>query len=236
MQKGFLSLLILGVLVTAFAQVPDKEPKEVIRRLSYENFKNIRLLYTPIMNYGGGEEEFDRLVKTYSEASSLYFSKDFEQAAKKFEENEKQIRESAENIAKKYKEETETWQKEILEKDIKVRITGSISGKDENKTTEKYINQSTESIIRANDYFDRVRPVQAISMYRLSRDRMLTYLLVRAEELPEETIVDCKKNPRDYDKCIKLAQDKQKEEVRQQYEKIIKDNENQVYISKEKEN
>lgn len=236
MRKGLIALIVLGAVVTAFAQIPDKEPKEVIRRLSQENFKNIRLMYSAIMNYGGGEEEFEGLVKTYSEASSLYFSKKYEESAKKFEENEKQIREVAENIAKKYKEETETWQKEILEKDIKDRIVDSLNKKSENKTREKYINQSTESIIRANDYFERVRPVQAINLYRLSRDKMLTYLLVRAEELPDETVVECKKDPRTYDQCIKLAQNKQKDEVKVQYEKIIKDNENQVYVSKEKEN
>jgi len=235
MRKGILALFLLGF-ATVFAQITDRDPKEVIRRLSYENFKNIRMLETAIMNYGGGEEEFDKLVKTYSEASSLYFVKDYEQSAKKFEENEKQIRETAKNIAEKYKAETESWQKEIFEKEVKNRISDSLQGKPDNKVTEKYIGQSAESIIRANDYFDRVRPVQAIGMYRLSRDRMLTYLMVRAEELPEETIKECKKDPRNYDQCIKLAQEKQKDEIRQQYEKIIKDNENQVYISKEKEN
>lgn len=235
MRKGVLVLLFFSV-ITAFAQNANSDPKEVIRRLSYENYKNIRLMHSAIINYGGGEEEFDSLIKTYSEASSLYFQKKYEESAKKFEENEKQIREVANTLAEKYKEETESWQKEIFEEDLKNRITDSMKGKPENEVATKYINQSTESIIRANDYFDRVRPIQAISMFRISRDRMLTYLLIRAEDLPDEKIEECKKDPRTYDNCIKTAKDEQKEEVRKQYEKIIKDNENQVYISKEKEN
>ncbi len=215
---------------------PASDPIEIINRLSYENFRDIKILTPAIMNYGGGEEQFDLLVKTYSEASSLYFAKEYEKSAKKFQENEKQIREVATELAKKYQEDTQSLQEDILNKDVKEKIKSELSGEEHNPSKEKVISQSAAAIAQANDFFVRVRPIQAIEYYRISRDRMLTYLYIEADELPDETIEKCREDMYTYDSCIKKAQQARRQEIREQYDKLIQDNKNEVYISKEKEN
>ncbi|MFW5808161.1 MAG: hypothetical protein ACOCWH_03800 [Spirochaetota bacterium] len=215
---------------------PSSEPREIINRLSTVNFRNIKLLYPAIMNYGGGEEEFDRLVKTYSEASSLYFSREYEKAAKKFQENEKQIQEVATELARKYKEDTTTFQEDIINKNIKDKIKTEMTGDEYNESREMVITQSTAAIVQANEFFDRVRPIQAIEHYRLSRERMLQYLYLEAEQLPDETVEKCRENMRDYEVCVKKERAERRAQVRNQYEKLIQDVNNEVYFSKEKEN
>ncbi|MDA3899321.1 MAG: hypothetical protein PF637_02245 [Spirochaetes bacterium] len=239
MKKGFVISVFLAFTLSflAFAQAvdgPDHDPKAVIKRLSYENFRNIKLLTAAIFNYGGGDAEFDKLVQSYSEASSLYFSREYERSAKQFEENELEIRETAMNIAKIYKEDSEAMQKELIERDVRVRIKKSLRGKKNNETKEKMMSQSTAAILQANDYFVRTRPIQAIESYRISKDRMLTYMYIEADDLPEETVNECRKLRFDREKCLNDAKEKRRVEIRERYEKIISDNDSKVYISKEK--
>lgn len=231
--------LVLSLLsFTAFAQegLPDSESKEVIQRLSYENFRDIKLLMTAIHNYGGGEEEFSTLVDSYSEASALYFSKEYEKSAKMFQENEKHIREVATKLAETYKKDSEELQKEIIKKNVKTRIKKELNGEKANPSQEKYLNQSASAVILANDYYERSRPIQAIELYRLSNEKLVNYLYLEASELPQETIDECRKDMYTYDQCIKKAKNEARSKVDEEYDKVIKDYNNEVYESKEKEN
>lgn len=239
MKKGFVISLFTALTLSflAFAQAvdgPDHLAKDVIKRLSYENFKNIKLLTAAIFNYGGGEGEFDKLVQSYSEASSLYFSREYERSAKKFQENELEIREMAMNIAKIYREDSEAMQKEIIERDVRTRISKSLAGKKTNESKKKMMSQSTAAISLGKDYYERTRPVKAIETYRIAKDRMLTYMYIEADDLPQDIINECRKDRFERDKCLRDAKEKRRAEVRERYEKIISDNDNKVYISKEK--
>jgi hypothetical protein len=237
-----LILITLFTLTTAIflqaqeGSVPSSDSIAIIRRLSLENFRNIKILTPAIMNYGGGEEEFDRLVKTYSEASSLYFSREYEKAAKKFQENEKQIREVATELAQKYKEDTSSFQEDILARDVQKKIKQELEGDTYNPSKALVINQSSAAIIEANDYFDRVRPIQAIEYYRISREKMLQYLYLEADELPDDIVQKCREDMYTYDVCIKKAKNDRRAEVKSQYEKLISDTNNEVHIQREKEN
>ncbi len=92
-----------------FAQSYNRsyDPKKLSQRLSYENFRNIKLLQIAILNYGGGKEDIDKLVDQYAEASALYFQDRMEEAADMFTQNQKQILALAKSISEKFKNDTE---------------------------------------------------------------------------------------------------------------------------------
>ena len=98
---------------------PLYRPISVITRLSYDNFKKIKLLHTAILNYGGGKAEFDRLVDAYAEASALYFQNKMIESANLFTKNGKDVDQVATKLAKRYKDETEKLHTEIIKMNVK---------------------------------------------------------------------------------------------------------------------
>jgi hypothetical protein len=222
--RGFIGLIIALSCSPIFAQSdpnagdkanPLYDPVSVVLRLSYDNFKNIKLLMTAIINYGGGQAEFDRLVDGYAEASSLYFSKDYKRAADAFAKNEKDIQEVALKLAEKYKADSEALNKEIISHNVKLRIKTSVDGKRTTEgmmTAEKLIGESSESIAKGNDYLARTRPVQAVQLYRRSKDRAIQYYqALGIKEINGQKIAE-------------------------RFERENADNKNKVYVSKEKKN
>jgi len=194
---------------------PLYDPVPVVLRLSYDNFKSIKLLYTAIVNYGGGQAEFDRLVDGYAEASALYFSHEYRKAADAFTKNEKDIREVAVKLSAKYKDDTTALNKAIISHNVKLRVRHSVDGK---KTTEamltadKLIGLSSESLAKGNDFDVRVRPVQAIQLYRRSKDQSIQYYKVLGvKEVDGQKIDD-------------------------RFEREKADNINKIYVAKEKKN
>ncbi len=222
--RFFFSFLLITSCLPLFAQDkqnssekinPLYDPIPVVLRLSYDNFKNIKLLYTAIINYGGGPSEFDRLVDGYSEASALYFSHEYRKAADAFTKNEKDIREVAIKLSAKYKEDTAGLNKAIISHNVKLRVRQSVEGKkatDAMLTAEKLIGQSSEALAKGNDLDVRVRPVQAIQLYRRSKDQSIQYYKVLGvKEVDGQKIDD-------------------------RFEREKADNMNKVYVAKEKKN
>jgi hypothetical protein len=222
--RGFIGLIIALSCSPIFAQTdssagdkanPLYDPVSVVLRLSYDNFKNIKLLMTAIINYGGGQAEFDRLVDGYAEASSLYFSRDYKRAADVFVKNEKDIREVAIKLAEKYKADSEALNKEMISHNVKLRVKASVDGKKTNEamlTAEKLIGESSEAIAKGNDYLVRTRPVQAVQLYRRSKEQsILYYQAMGIKEINGQKISE-------------------------RFEREIADNKNKVFVSKEKKN
>ncbi len=189
-------------------------PEDVIIRLSYENFKNLKLLSAAIMNFGGGESEFKALVQTYAKATSLYFQKDDQAAAKEFQKNEADIKKSGMDLAAKYKERAAQIQIEIIEYNVKTRIDAELKGERIPAPAEKLLTQAIEAMRFANDLNDRERPVEAIDYYRIAKTKSFEYYEVMAT----------------YDKNLKIN------EIKEKYERDIKDDQGQIYTSKEKKN
>jgi len=223
-----LRLLISIIFVFAFAPLfaqadPDAKDKTnplydsvpVVQRLSYDNFRNIKLLMTAVLNYGGGAAEFDRLVEGYAEASAQYFSRDFEKAATTFTRNEKDIRDTAMKLAEKYKKDAEALNVEIIKYNVNLRVKQSIAGKqpsDRMLTGDKLIEQSSESLAKANDAYVRVRPAQAIGLYRRSKESSINFWQV----------LDVK--------------EKDGQNLAERFAKESADNKNKMYVAKEKKN
>ena len=103
-------------------------PNDVVLKLSYENFKRIKLLHTAIMNYGSGKEEFDRVVDTYAEASSLYFQNKVIESANLFTKNQKDIDDIAARIAKIYKNDSDKLYNNVVKMHVKYKVKMSIKG------------------------------------------------------------------------------------------------------------
>ena len=224
LSRGLFSILFLLACAPLFAQDdtdskdrtnPLYEPVAVVQRLSYDNFKNIKLITVAVMNYGGGEAEFNRLVEGYADATALYFSHDYKKAADAFTKNEKDIQEVSLKLAAKYKQDSEALNREIIKRNVAARVMKSVKGEkpsDADFTAEKFISQAAESIAKANDAYVRVRPVPAISLYRRAKLQCIAYYdVLGVKEVNGQKLSD-------------------------RFERDQADAKNKIYVSKEKKN
>jgi hypothetical protein len=191
MVKGFsLILAIFLTLVfinTSFAQLDESaawDPSKGtrykylpnVKRLSYENFRNIKLLNAAIINYGGGKEQIKKLIEEYSDATALYFQNKVKEANDKFVDNEKNIFLAAIELAGKYKNESG----ELIAFSVKFytenKIARSIRGEKENMTASKYINNGMSGAKTANEIYDDykyIKPAELKSFQTPSARRII---------------------------------------------------------------
>jgi hypothetical protein len=236
MANGVRFIIILALSLTAtplFSQYvsdynpaygPPKQkssPMHTVKRLSYENFKYIKMLQASIMNFGGGEAEVERLVDQYAEASALYFQNKIVEAADKFMENEQEILKVAQRIAKRYREDSEKLLNTGLKMNIKDSMKRGLEGKKRDAVSDKLLSNAKFGVQKANDYFDRyinatsASPrglVNAIYYYRRAKENLFTMISVM--ELDPET----------------------KDRMLSTHKRDIEDNKNKVFQAMEKEN
>ena len=197
MVKGIKSFLTLSLFVLLFTPLyaetePQQEfntlyqPSAVVLRLSYDNFKNIKLLHAAIMNYGGGESEFDKLVDTYAEASAMYFQNKIIEAANIFTKNEKEIQEVSQKIASIYKSETDQLHIDVIKMNIKYKIKASLKGDKINDSADTAVSGASEGIQKANDLYVRSKPIEAIYFFRRAKEQCFKLYSVLEVPLPEK--------------------------------------------------
>ncbi|MBN2403268.1 MAG: hypothetical protein JXN64_12830 [Spirochaetes bacterium] len=216
MIKGLRYYIIFFLIIFSFSSAnaqfeqvkkefdPLYHATDVVMQLSYDNFKRIKLLHSAIMNYGGGKEEFDRVVDTYAEASALYFQNKTIESANLFTKNKKDIDEIAARIAKVYKNDTDKLHTNIIKMHVKYNVKMSIKGERVNPQSETALRGASGGVQLANDYLDRSRYVEAITYFRRAKENCFLVYKVLEVPLPEE------------------------------FNKDIVDNKNQIYVSKEK--
>jgi len=212
LKPGIFAVIIL-LSAAAFAQIsePKREfnplysPLSIIQRLSYDNFKKIKLLHTAIMNFGGGEAEFNRLVDEYAEASALYFRESIIESANVFTRNERNIDAVGATIAAKYKTDVESLHDEIIKMNVKKNITRSLTGEKANPTADLLVSNAGFAVRKASDYIARSKSIDAIYYYRRAKENCFKYYEVTGQPLPER------------------------------YKRDILDNQNKIYVEKEKE-
>ncbi len=206
-------LILLTLTSSLLAQQPEQkrefnplyDPLSVIKRESYDNFKKIKLIHTAILNFGGGDAEFNRLVDEYAEASALYFRESMVESANLFTRNEKNINTTAASLAQKYKADTEALHTDIIKVNVKKNIDLSLNGKASNPSADLLVGNAAFAIRKANDYIAQARPIDAIYYYRRAKESCFKYFEVTGQPIPEK------------------------------YKKDAVDVQNKVYISKEKE-
>lgn len=216
MAKGYRLIIILSIVLlslsVANAQFDDEEKEfnplyqtlKVVQKLSYDNFKSIKLLYTSIHNFGGGVQEFDKLVDEYAEASGLYFQKKMVESANKFTSNEKNIREVAMRLAKIYKDDVDKLHAQMVKMNIRYNIKRDIEKKEPNPYNDKALSGASYSIEKANDFYQLTRPIEAIAYFRKAKENCFQLYEILGEPLPDG------------------------------FKRDIADNKNQVFESKEK--
>jgi hypothetical protein len=218
-------LISLCIVIPAFAQEKQfnqlYRPLPVVKRLSYENFKNIKLLQSAIMNFGEGESEVERLIDQYAEASALYFQNRIEEAASKFSENERNILKTAQRIAKKYKEDTEDLLIQAIKLNGKTSLQRALKGQKRNEVADKLLANGQFGVQKANDYYDRYKDavtapptelVSSIYYYRRAKENL--FLMYEASDMDSQ----------------------EKKNFFEQHKKDIDDNNNRVHQSKQKQN
>jgi predicted transposase len=235
MKKGVLTLLLMTLMVLPEALLSQSsqtynsnyQPLPLVKRLSYENFRNIKLLHAAVINFGEGQSQIEKLVDQYSEASALYFQNKIEEAAAKFSENEREILKTAQNLARKYRQDAETLFQKGIKMNVKNELKRSLQGDEENPYTNKYLDNAKFAVHKANDYYDRY-----INARTASPRPLITAIYYYRQ---------AKKNVFNMIKNMEFSDDESKnkeiiESHLQGFEKDMVDNNNRVFKSREKEN
>jgi len=216
-------------------------PTSVVKKLSYENFRNIKLLRSAILNYGGGDAEVQKLIDQYADASALYFQDKIVESAKKYLENEREIFRVAKKIAKTYRDDSTGFLRKGIKRNIKISLEREVSGKHSDAVMAKYLNNAKFAFKKANSIYDDFKYVNenkpspayklitSIYYYRLSKKNL--FLMYKAYGLTLNLDKDKKKNDKKVEEKIEQMI---KEDYKPDYKKDLKDNENKVYTSKEK--
>lgn len=207
------------------------QPISIVKRLSYQNFKNIKLLHTAILNFGEGEAQFDKLVDDYADASSLFFSNKIIKAANLFTKNEKDILKTAMNLSKKYKDTTTQIQQDIIRLKVRAGIKASFKGKKLHGAVDKVVHDASFAMQKADDHHVRTRPVDAIFYYRLAKAQFFKAYNILNSEFKKFAEASTKKADKEFFDGMA-----NKSKLPDKYKKDTYDNMNRVYEAKEKKN
>ncbi len=253
LKYWFLTIFSSMILFTSFNSVdaqsgeagfnPQYNPVSVVKRLSYENFRNIKLLRTAILNFGGGDAEMQKLIDQYADASALYFQDKVVEAATKFTENERAIFRTAKSIAAQYKKESEEFLTKGIKRNIQINLESEIEGKGRNAVMEKYLDSAKFSLRTGNSIFDDFqyvnenqagsanRLVTSIYYYRMAKENLFLMYLAHVESLELD-----KDRKKDREMKDALMDSMIKEDFKADYQKHMQDNKNKIFTAMEKRN
>lgn len=261
MAKGYRTIMAFFILCAGFIPVsaqdadynplygppPKYQPLPVVKRLSYENFRNMKLLQAAIQNYGGGDSETDRLIDGYSEASALYFENRINEASAAFIRNETAIFESARNLSGIYRRNTEQLVSGALKIGIKKSMRDAVEGRRYEPLSDKFITNAQYALQQANDYYDRFAKaksanprelITAIYYYRRAQESIFQMYEYRylgdASRMKDKDKVKALHRKVDEDKTLT---EEEKRLIKEQYTlRALEDIRNRPYRSMEKEN
>ncbi|MCL1833514.1 MAG: hypothetical protein FWG49_03325 [Leptospirales bacterium] len=252
LKKGILTLfLVVNMFVLGFSQNETEgeegkynqlfHPVSLIKRLSYENLRNIRLIKTAVINFGGGEAEVQKLIDQYAEATTLYFNDKIEEAAAKFTENERDIFNTAKKLAADYSNDSSQFLTKSVKRNIAVSMQqDSASREHRNAVMAKCLDNAKAFQKQANtilnDYKDvsekntpsARRLITSINYCRLAKENlfMMYEVYISDMELDKDKAKDKEMKEQLFDKMIN-------EDYKSDYKKDMQDNKNQVYAAKE---
>lgn len=216
-------------------------PTSVVKRLSYENFKNIKLLRAAILNYGGGDAEVQKLIDQYADATALYFQDKTEEAAGKFTENEREIFKVAKKIAGDYHKDSSAFLNKGIKRNIQVNIERDVDGKGRDAVMDKYLDNAKISLKKGSAIYDDYkytgdkstgsakRLITSIYYYRMAKQNlfMMYQAHVDSMKLDPDKKKDQEMKDQMFDRLVK-------EDYKADYKKDMQDNKNKVYVAMEK--
>ena len=226
---------------------PQYQSLPLVKRLSYENFRNLKLLQAGLENYGGGESEIQKLVDQYADASALYFQNKVTDAAIMFLKNEAQILESAKKLSTTYKKDSEQLLNGALKVAIKKSLKESFQGGKDDPLSNKFIQNAQFAVQKGNDYYDRYvnakqaaprELITAIYYYRRGKENIFQMYEYRYLNEPSnmKEKVKVKELHKKVDEDKTLTEDERKI-IKDQYNlRALEDIKNKPFRSMEKEN
>lgn len=237
-----LPAIFLLITIPLFSQVETGEYDKdaVVKRLSYENFRNLKMLQTAIRNYGGGEEKIKELIDQYSEASALNFQGKTTESAEMFLQNERAILKAAQEIVAQYKKDTDAIFVEGTKYYVQHSFEKRMKENEDSAVVEKLVSNAKFSLKKASDIHDRYinattasasELIHSIYYYRRTKENVFTMYDYIKRNLESGT------SPKDEDEAKERKDRIEELEAKlEKYEKDIQDNANKVYVSKEKSN
>ncbi len=220
---------------------PQYNPISLVKRLSYENFRNIKLLRTAILNYGGGEAEMQKLIDQYADASALYFQDNVTEAANKYSENEKEIFKVAKKIADGYRKDSTMFLHSGIKRNIKITLEREVGGSERNHVMDKYLDNAKFSLKRANSIYDdfkyvnqekptsSYRLITSIYYYRMAKSNLFMMYRAHVESLRLD-----KDGKKDKEMKNNMMDKLLKEDYKADFKKDMQDNKNKIFTSMEK--
>jgi len=181
---GILSVIIFSAVIAA-AQTPEKknpppppaagDKAQYLDRLISQNYINIRDLRSSVINYGGGQQQFNVLLDGFSAAFAKYLSEQKEESAKLFEKNDTDIKNTASGLAKKYQKDTDDMYSQLIKIAVKDRMDKSINRN--NVETEMDLSSPNDFYLKSAAHLMRIgdlritenNPIEAIFYYRKSK-------------------------------------------------------------------
>ena len=215
-------------------------PTSLIKRLSYDNLKNIRLLKAAIINFGGGEAEVQKLIDQYATATTLYFNDKIEESAAKFTENQWEIFNTAKRLATAYSTDSSQFLNKSIKRNIEIILQQDSGNKQHRNAVmakhldnAKFLQNQANAIL--NDYKNvgekntpsARRLIASINYYRQSKENlfMMYEVYISDMELDKDKTKDKEMKEQLFDKMIN-------EDYKADYKKDMQDNKNQIYASK----
>ena len=181
MKKGIVLALLVSVIAvqTLYAQtsrpVQAADRNANLERLISQNYIAIRDLRSPILNYGGGQKQFDRLLEGFSAAFAKYLGDKFDEAHGLFIRNEQDIRDTAVEVAKRYQKDTDTLYSELIQIALKDRMGKSVTRNaveiemDLTSPNDFYLKNAAHLLKIGDQRLAENNPVEAIFYYRKSK-------------------------------------------------------------------
>ena len=146
-----------------------------LERLISQNYIAIRDLRSPILNYGGGQKQFDQLLEGFSAAFAKYLSEKFDESYDLFVKNEREIKDAALQVAKKYQKDTDALYAELIQVALKDRMGKSVNRNtveiemDLTSPNDFYLKNAAHLLKIGDQRLAENNPVEAIFYYRKSK-------------------------------------------------------------------
>jgi hypothetical protein len=171
----FLSSALAVYAQSAEYKLTDQQQRTLDNIIS-ENYIGIRDLRIPLMNFGGGKEQYNKLVESFSNAFAKYMNENKVESMNLFKNSNKDINNTAVEIAKKYQKDAN----EIYEKGVRVVISNKFersasanfveTGFNLSAPPDFYIKSAAQQLSIGNKHLADNEAIDSIYYFRRAKD------------------------------------------------------------------
>jgi hypothetical protein len=212
------------------------DPQVVANTIKQTNIKHLKKLKSSFYNLGD-EQKYNELMKSFVEASITLGEKNYQEARKKFEQNQQEMNEQSKNLLAKYKENFSKYYADYSYMVIDMKINGNANDLS-NSSYEKMLAIANEHKKNAEDFESRGNHIEAIYSLKTGinqlikipylinktknkglkvNERITKGLLIEEDYIPKEAL-------KDYDDSLYLVhveREKEREKERENFKKNL---------------